>query len=80
MISSLCGPAEPSYFEEALRLNGVMSHGGITIQDVDGRPMFCAVNSYPRETVDPEEVRRSVMEIASRADAIERLLTTQDLH
>lgn len=80
MISSLCGPAEPSYFEEALRLNGMMSHGSITIQDVGGRPMFCAVNSYPRETVDPEEVRRSVMEIASRADAIERLLTTQDLH
>jgi len=80
VISSVCGPAAPSYYEEALRLNAVMSHGSITIRDIAGGPMFCATNTYPRETADPEEVRRSVLELAHRADSIERLLTNQDRH
>lgn len=79
-ISSTCGPADPDYYQEALTINGIMPHGCIAIQDIDGRPMFCAVNTYPRETADPEEVRRSVFEIARRADAIEHLLTAQDRH
>ncbi|MBA3314801.1 MAG: serine/threonine protein kinase [Planctomycetaceae bacterium] len=80
VISSICGPAEPTFYEEALRTNAVMSHGSITIRDIDDQAMFCATNSYPRETADPEEVRRSVFELAHRADAIERLLTNQDRH
>lgn len=80
VISSICGPATPAFYEDALRLNSAMSHGSITIRDVDGRPMFCAINSYPRETADLEEVRRSTLELAHRADAIERLLTGQDQH
>jgi eukaryotic-like serine/threonine-protein kinase len=80
VISSVCGPADPAYYEQALRTNAVMSHGSITIREVDGRLMFCAMNSYPRETADPEEVRRSVVELAYRADSIERLLTGRDEH
>ncbi len=80
MISSVCGPATPSYYEQALRLNAAMSHGSVTIRDLAGTPMFFAINTYPRETADPEEVRRSVLELAHRADAIERLLTNQDRH
>lgn len=80
VLSSVCGPAMPDYYEEALRLNAAMSHGSITIRDVDGQPMFCAVNNYPRETADLEEIRRSTLELAHRADAIELLLTNQDRH
>ncbi|HUG90235.1 MAG TPA: serine/threonine-protein kinase [Planctomycetaceae bacterium] len=80
VISSLCCPAQPEYFEQALRLNGEMAHGSLAIRELDGRPMFCVVNSYPRSTVDPEEVRRSVLEIAIRADAVEKLLTGADDH
>lgn len=80
VLSSVCGPATPDFYEEALRLNSAMSHGSITIRDVDGLPMFCAVNTYPRETADLEEVRRSTLELAHRADAIELLLTNQDRH
>jgi serine/threonine-protein kinase len=57
-----------------------MPHGSISLREVDGQLMFCAVNTYPRETADPEEVRRSVVEVAYRADAIERLLTGRDDH
>ena len=40
--------------------------------------MFVMFDTYPRGTVDVEEVRRSVLEVARRADAFEKLLTGQD--
>jgi serine/threonine-protein kinase len=77
-ISSLCCTAKPAYYEQALRLNSEMPHGGIGVQDIDGEPQFLVLDTYPRATVDAEEIRRSVHEVASRADAIEKLLTGRD--
>lgn len=74
-IRSLCAKAEPGYFETALRLNAEILHGALAIQEIDGEPAFVMVDSYPRATVDAEEIRRSVVEVAHRADAVERLLT-----
>ena len=37
-------------------------------------------DTYPRGTVDAEEVRKSVIEVAARADAIEMELTGTDRH
>ena len=94
-ISSVCCPADPDYFEAALRLNAEASHGSLSVQEVDpaaghrpvprgergrGTPFFVMRNSYPRATVDPEEVRHSVFEVAARADAVELLLTGRDVH
>ncbi|MFH5805023.1 protein kinase [Alienimonas sp. DA493] len=45
-----------------------------------GVPFFVMRNSYPRATVDPEEIRHSVFEVAARADAVELLLTGADVH
>lgn len=80
MIYSLCCDAKPEYYEEALRLNSEMPHGGLAIRDIDGGPKFIVVDTYPRATVDTEEIRRSVLEIAFRADAVEKLLTGLDHH
>lgn len=77
-ISSLCCAAKPAYYEQALRLNSEMPHGGIGVQDIDGEPQFLVLDTYPRATVVAEEIRRSVHEVASRADAIEKLLTGRD--
>ncbi len=77
-IYSRCCPAVPHYYEKALRLNDVIVHGGLVLHDMDGVPWFVMQNCYPRFTVDAEEVRRSVLEIAFHADAIERELTGQD--
>jgi serine/threonine-protein kinase len=57
-----------------------MAHGSLSIREIDGRPTFCVVNSYPRATVDAEEIRLSTLEIAFRADAVEKLLTGADDH
>ena len=79
-IYSTCCESQPAYFEEALKLNSQISHGGIAIREVDGRQQFVMTNSYPRATVDAEEVRESVIEIATHADAVEKLLTGLDRH
>ena len=92
-VRSVCCPAEAGYFEEALRLNARMPHGAVCVEELDpaaghapcepgagGVPYFVVSNSYPRATVDPEEVRHSVFEAASQADAVELLLTGRDVH
>lgn len=80
MISSICARAEPAYFETALRLNSEILHGALAIREIGGESVFVMMDNYPRATVDAEEIRRSVLEVAHRADAVERLLTGADLH
>lgn len=80
MISSICCQADPAYFEHALRLNAEMLHGSLAIKEIDGVQKFVVIDTYPRSTVDAEEVRRSVLEVAYRADAVEQLLTGLDRH
>ena len=90
-IRSVCCPADPGYFEQALRLNALIPHGALSVRQLDphaghapvaggGEPYFVVANSYPRATADPEEVRHSVFEVAARADAVELLLTGRDVH
>lgn len=79
-IYSLCCPAEDHYYADALRLNSTISHGALALREVDGREYFVMVNAYPRHTVDSEEVRGSVLELAMHADAVEHRLTGDDFH
>lgn len=79
-ITSICGRADPSYFEQALRLNSDFQHGALALREIQGQSYFVMLDSYPRSTVDAEEIRRSVLEVAHRADAVELLLTDRDIH
>ncbi|QDT35415.1 serine/threonine protein kinase [Thalassoglobus polymorphus] len=79
-IYSVCCPAETHYFPAALRLNSVISHGALAIREINGEEFFVISNAYPRSTVDGEEIRKSVLEIATHADAVESLLTGQDVN
>lgn len=78
LIYSTCCPAQPAFYEAALRLNSEMPHGSVAIREIDGQLKFVVLDTYPRSTVDAEEIRRSTHEVASRADAIEKLLTGLD--
>lgn len=80
LIYSVCCPAEPGFFPEALRLNAEVSHGAIAVRDINGQPHFVMINTYPRGSVDADEIRCSVLEVAVRADAIEHRLTGADIH
>jgi eukaryotic-like serine/threonine-protein kinase len=77
-IYSVCCPSRPDYYEQALRLNATIGHGALSIRDVEGVPHFVMINTYPRATIDPEEIRRSVRDIAAHADAVEHFLTGVD--
>jgi serine/threonine-protein kinase len=80
LISSVSCRAEPAFYENALRLNSEILHGALALREVDGELYFVVVDTYPRATVDAEEIRRSVLEVAQRADAVERLLTGRDVN
>lgn len=80
LVYSLCCPAVTEYYERALRINGDLSHGGLAIREIEGQPYFVMQNAYPRGTADPEEIRRSVLEVARQADIVEHELTGEDVH
>lgn len=79
-FSSMCGPASSEHFERALRMNSRIAHGALAIRQIDGSEQFVMVDSYPRGTLDPEEIRRTVWEVAVYADELERELTGDDKH
>ena len=79
-IYSLCCPAVTKYYERALRLNNQLSHGGLAIREIAGEPYFVMQNAYLRGAADPEEIRKSVLEVAKHADAVELELTGKDSH
>ena len=80
LIYSICCPSDPAYYEYALRLNSEIAHGGLAIRNVNGADHFVMLDSYPRGTVDVEEIQRSVREMAKRGDSVEKLLTGRDVN
>jgi len=80
LIYSICCPALPEFYEQALRLNSQVLHGGLSIRDIDGVPSFVMVDTYPRATVEGEEIRRSVVEVGFQADSIELTVTGRDVN
>ncbi len=79
-IFSLCCPAAPHYYGDALRLNSELPHGAIAVREIDGQDYFVTLNSYPLGTADAEEIRRSVIALAHCGDMIEFKLTGEDRH
>ena len=77
-VFSVCGPADPAYFAYALTLNSHLTFGSISIHDVLGRQMFVMSRTFLRDTVHPEELRDAMLEIARRADSVEKQLTRLD--
>jgi serine/threonine-protein kinase len=77
-VFSICGPADEANFGYALRLNAKLTFGSISMHNVLGSPMFVMSRTFPRDTVRAEEVRGALLEIARRADHVERQLTRLD--
>ena len=79
-VFSVCGPANPEHFEFALQLNAELTYGSISMRNVDGQPMFVMTRTFPRERINPVDVRAALLEIARRADGVEQQLTDADLY
>jgi serine/threonine protein kinase len=78
-VFSLCCPADASHFEFALRLNAELTHGGVSIHEFGGQPMFVMSRTFALKRVAPADVRAAIWEIAENADSVENLLTGADL-
>jgi serine/threonine-protein kinase len=78
MVFSVCAPADPAYFEYALKLNARLTYGSLSIRDVLGVPMFVMSRTFARDRVRTEDIRDALVEISRRADRIEQQLTRLD--
>ncbi len=78
VIYTQCGPADPKRYEWALKQNLRMPYGAISIREIKDKPMFVMVDTQLARTAQADEIRKSVLELAKRADAIEKMLTGAD--
>ena len=74
----ICGIAVAHAYERALEMNAVIPHGALAVEEINGELHFVAVDTYPRSTCDPLEVRESVLSIAANADRLESQLHQED--
>lgn len=79
-VFSVCGAADPGFYESALKLNARLTYGSLSIRCVNGQPMFVMTRTFPRDHVCAEDVRAALLEIARRADRVEQQLSSADLY
>ena len=70
-----CGAAEAQNFKWALRQNMRMSFGAIAIRDIGDAPAFVMVNTHTRAAATPQDIRKSILLLARKGDALEKALT-----
>ena len=77
-LSTPCGTADASQYENALKLNMSIPHGAIALASLDGSLCFAMVNSHLRETVHPEDIAESIMSLATHGDSLEKSISAED--
>ena len=78
-VYTQCGKASPKYYEWALRQNAKLPLGGIALRNIHGEPWFVMINKHLARTADVDELRETVLELARKADAMEKALTGTDV-
>jgi serine/threonine-protein kinase len=78
-VFSVCAPCDPRHYEFALKLNNELTHGCLSIREVNGQAMFVMTRTFARGHVGPAEIRAAVQEIAKRGDRVEQQLTSTDV-
>ena len=78
LVYSECGPAEPSKYEFALRFNLSLPYGALALRGAKGQERLVMLNSLLRAGLTPLALRKSIVTVAAKADAIEKRLTGQD--
>ncbi len=79
VIYTKCGPADPKRYEWALKQNLCMPYGAIGVREIKDKPMFVMVDTQLARTAQADEIRKSVLELAKRGDAVEKMLTGADI-
>ena len=78
LVYSECGPADERHYEAVLRKNLKIPAGAFAIRDVKGTKTLVLVDTLLVRPLTPEQLAKSVSNIAARADLIEKGLTGED--
>jgi serine/threonine-protein kinase len=79
-VFSVCGPADPAHYAQALALNARLTYGSLSIRRVLDTDMFVMVRTFPRDHVRTRELRDAILEIARQSDRLEQQLSSADLY
>lgn len=74
LVYSECGPADPRFFEYALKANMTMPYGALAIRSVEGQDRLVMFNSMLRRGLTPLALRKSIVSIAEKADKVQERL------
>ena len=75
-----CAPASADHYDYVLQLNGRLPFGAVSVRPYRGQAYFVMAQNHPRATLDPEEIRASVVHMAEWADRVECRITGEDVH
>ena len=74
-----CGPANASIIEWALRKNLTLHYGAFALRRMKNERTLVMVNTLLKHDLNIDELRKSIINIAEKADAVEKALTNKDL-
>ncbi len=78
IIYSNCGETKATHYEWALRRNMTMPYGSLGIHDRKDKSEFVMFNTLLKNSTTPLELRKSILTVAQRADAVEKALGAAD--
>lgn len=68
---SICGPAEARNATALLECNARLKTCAFAIRKINGESMFVVTANYPVSALEPDEIARTINEIAIYADRVE---------
>lgn len=78
VVYSDCGAASSQYYEAVLRKNMKVPYGAYGIAEVGGEPHFVMADTLLRADAGDAALRKSIQNVARRADAVEKVVQKED--
>ncbi len=69
---SICGPADDRRAMALLRFNSKLTYAALAVRSIKGEDYFVVTANQLAATADAEEIRKMLIEVAKRADAVEK--------
>lgn len=77
-IYTKAGPADEKFYENALRENLRMALASIGVHEEDGEKSFVVCSIHLRDSTTAQELKKGILAVAKRGDALERALSSED--
>ena len=74
-----CGPSNARVMQWALEKNLTMRYGAFALRKVRNEYILVMVNTLLRRDINIQELKKTVLNLAAKADAVEKFLTGTDI-